>query len=214
MQGPASEKVTDRPVSWGLVQFWVSPHWRGRLHASNPPSVRQRGCPPSRIRRGPWVCAAALACLTGCFLSKLLPDTRTAAEHAREVAGRCGAFSEETVRTLASPSVVEMVEPAYAYVSSGPTDREPRLHGARISLRPVAGLSRETIQRSLECHQAHVVLGTAPMRDEDPYVLPGAWLDLDVSSEGDGFVVAVQASTIDDAKRVLQRARLFGTPNR
>jgi hypothetical protein len=218
MPGPASEEVTDAPTSRGPVESRASRHWRRRRYPagrkSNSPSVRQHGRRPPGARPGPWVWAAALACLTGCFLSKLLPDTRTAAERAREVAGRCSAFSEETVRPLASPSVVEAVEPAYAYVSSGPADREPRLHGARIHLRPVAGLSRETIQRSLECHQAHVVLGTAPMRDEDPYVLPGAWLDIDASSEGDGFMVAVQANTIDDAKRVLRRARLFETRNR
>ncbi len=113
------------------------------------------------------------------------------------------------MRALVGPSLVDTVEPAYAYVSSGPADREARLRGARLHLRPAPGLSRESIQRSLECHQAHVVLGASPRVDADPYVLPGVWLDIGADSEDDGFVVTVQTSSFDDAKSVLQRARLF-----
>jgi hypothetical protein len=75
-------------------------------------------------------------------------------------------------------------------------------------------MGRESLQRGLECHQAHVVLGTASARDQDPYVLPGAWLQIDADSEGDGFVVAVRTDVLPDAKDVLQRARRFLAANR
>jgi hypothetical protein len=167
-----------------------------------------------RMRRWAHLSVAVLSCSTGCFLSRLLPDTRTAVEHARELAPRCGAFSEETLRSLVIPSLVETVEPAYVYVPSGSSDRELRLRGARLHLRPVAAMSRESLQRSLECHQAHVVLGTAPAHDEDPYSLPGVWLHIDADSDGDGFVVAVRTDALPDAKDVLQRARRFVAANR
>jgi hypothetical protein len=174
-------------------------------------SYGDRSEPGPRVRPFAWT--IALAGLTGCFLSKLLPDTTTAAEHARDMAPRCAAFSEEAIRTVVTPSLVETVEPAYSYVSSGSADREARLRGARIHLRPAPALSRESIRRSLECHQAHVVLGTAPARDADPYFSPGVWLDIDADSEGDGFVVAVETNAFDNAKDVLRRARLFRTMN-
>jgi hypothetical protein len=43
----------------------------------------------------------------------------------------------------------------------------------------------------------------------DPYVLPDRWVDIDVDSEGDGFVAQVQSDKFDDAREVLERARRF-----
>jgi hypothetical protein len=151
---------------------------------------------------------AACLCLVGCFLSPI-PDTRTPADRAREIAPRCKAFSEEASRNALSPSLIEAVEPAYSYVSSGPVDRQARLRGARVHLRPAEGLSRESLQRNLECHQAGVLLGQIRGPVDDPYVLPGVWLDIDADSDGDGFVVAVQTNALASARDVLERARRF-----
>jgi hypothetical protein len=153
----------------------------------------------------------ACMCLVGCFLSPI-PDTRTPADHAREIAPRCAAFSEDASQHALT--LVEAVEPAYSFISSGPMDRQARLRGARVHVRPELAMSRESLQRTLECHQARVVLGAARALPDDPYVLPGAWLDLDASSEGDGFVVAVQADALVDARRVLERARRFAAVRR
>jgi hypothetical protein len=151
---------------------------------------------------------AALAYLPGCaFLP--VPDFRTPADHAREVVPRCRSFSEDASQQLLAPSLIESVEPSYSYVSSNSIDREARLRGARMHLRPTGAMSHESIQRSLECHQAHVVLGLAPARDDDPYVLTGTWLEINADSEGDGFVVAVQTMNFETARSVLERARRF-----
>jgi hypothetical protein len=53
------------------------------------------------------------------------------------------------------------------------------------------------------------VLGAVQQLANDPYVLPEAWLDIDVDSEGDGFVVAVRVDRLADAKVILERARRF-----
>jgi hypothetical protein len=153
---------------------------------------------------------AACMCLGGCFLSPI-PDTRTPADHAREMAARCTAASEEASRNALAPSLIEAVEPAYTYVSSGPVDRQARLRGARIHLLPAQALSRESLQRSLECHQGRVLLGQIREPVDDPYVLPGVWLDIDADSEGDGFVVAVQTNALASARSVLERARRFAS---
>jgi hypothetical protein len=76
-------------------------------------------------------------------------------------------------------------------------------------VKPLAGISAEGLTRSLECHEATVVLRGGAPSDDDPYVLPGQWVDLAVSSEGDGFVVLARVMSIADARVVLDRAKRF-----
>lgn len=155
-------------------------------------------------------CACLACALTfGCRIPGLVPDMRTPADRAREVEPRCAGFTEESVAALLSPSSLDSVQPAYSYVQSGPDDHEARLRGARLEIKPLPGFSREALTRSLECHEARVTLGQAAARADDPYVLPGAWVDIDVDSKGDGFVVLVRTDQFDDARRVLERARRF-----
>jgi hypothetical protein len=132
---------------------------------------------------------------------------RTPADNAREIAPRCREFTDEAAAQLLSPSLVDAVEPAYT--QSGPGDREQRLRGSRIHLRPIVGLSRESITRSLECHESRVVLGTTPALPNDPYALPGRWLDIDVDSDKDGFVVQMGSDDLPTARDALSRARRF-----
>ena len=153
---------------------------------------------------------ALASSLAGCGgVPFLVPDTRTAADHARQVEPKCNGFGEEVAAPLLSPGVVDSVDPAYSYVESGPADREARLRGARIHVKPLPGFSREALARDLECHESRVVLGRVPAPADDPYVLADNWLDIDVDSEGDGFVVLVRADDIDVARRVLERAQRF-----
>jgi hypothetical protein len=124
--------------------------------------------------------------------------------------GKCAHESEQGAADALSPSLVEAVEPAYSFVPSG-NDRAIRLRGALLHFRPAPNETAETMQRSLECHEARVVLGVDPPIASDPYVLAGAWLAIDVDSTGDGLVAAVRTTAIDDARRVLDRARDFGS---
>ena len=57
----------------------------------------------------------------GCHF--FVPDTRTPADRAREVAPRCQGFTDESAATLLSPAAIDSVEPAYSYLQSGPGDR-------------------------------------------------------------------------------------------
>lgn len=108
-----------------------------------------------------------------------------------------------------SPDVVDAVEPAYAYVLGGPNGRDARLRGARIRVRPLPGATRESITRILQCHEARVVTGVVAAAPADPYTLPERWLTIDVDSESDAFVVQVTTDDLADARRVLERARIF-----
>lgn len=142
----------------------------------------------------------------------LLPDTRGPADFARDVEPKCKTFPETDAASLLSRDAFDSVEADYDHVNSGPADREARLSGAKLHVRPLPGLSRETIARRIECHQARVVLGQAPSPPDDPYTLPGHWLDIAVDSEGDGFVVLVRADTFAEAQEALARARRFYAP--
>jgi hypothetical protein len=155
------------------------------------------------------------ACLVACSgVPFLVPDTRTAADRARGIEPKCKDFGEAAVAPMLAPNAIDSVEPAYSYVKSGPVDREARLRGARIRIKPLPGFSRETIARSVECHQARVVLGEAPSSVDDPYVLPGTWLDVDVESEGDGFAILVRSDAPDAARGALDRARRYASASR
>lgn len=102
------------------------------------------------------------------------------------------------------------MEPALSYRITG-NDHVMLLRGALIHVRPAPGATQETIQLALECHEARVVLGeSAP--PNDPYVLPGKWADIDVSSDGSMFEVIVSAESFDDRKALLDRARSYRTP--
>jgi hypothetical protein len=148
-----------------------------------------------------------LFALSGCHF--FVPDTRTAADRAREVAPRCQGFTDASAVTLLSPAGIDSVEPAYSYVQSGPGDRQARLRGARIHLKPIAALSRESIARNLECHESRFLLGSTEPLVDDPYGVASQWLDIDVDSEKDGFVVRVQTDDSPTAREVLARAKRF-----
>jgi hypothetical protein len=150
---------------------------------------------------------ASLVLVSACNF--FVPDTRTPADRAGDLTRRCGAFTEEAAAPLLAPSAIDSVEPAYAHVQSGPSFYQARLRGARIHLRPIATMSRESIARSLECHESRVVLGAAQPAADDPYAVAGTWLDIDVDSDKDGFVVQVGSDDLPTARDALERARRF-----
>ncbi|HLK35795.1 MAG TPA: hypothetical protein VKU41_03510 [Polyangiaceae bacterium] len=157
------------------------------------------------MREARWILAVAAV---GCTYNPLFPDLRSPMSRARDLGQRCTYARSEADRQAPSSSIVEEVEPAYGHVASG-NERAPRLRGARLRLRARPDMSQETLQRSIECHQAAVTLGRERASPDDPYVLPGAWLDIVAESTGDGFVVAVGTDDSDEAQRVLARARRF-----
>lgn len=155
-----------------------------------------------------WTVPVAIVGLAGCAYNPLMPDPRTVSDRARELVDRCADVSAETDAEVLSPSIISKVDPSYNYVQSG-NDHVERLRGARLRVKAKRNLSAETVELSLECHQAKVTLGSAQELEHDPYVFPGTWLDIDTHSVGDGFVVAVQVDSVDKARAVLDRARQF-----
>ena len=107
-----------------------------------------------------------------------------------------------------SPDVIESIEAAYMHVNQG-AGGDQRLRGVNVHMRPTVNTPVGVLQRALECHEAAVTLGHAPELPEDPYVLPGSWLDIDVSVTKEGLMAAVLSDSPDDARRVMERAHKF-----
>jgi hypothetical protein len=156
-----------------------------------------------------WLLTGLAGVLSGCSIFAFLaPEKVTPAERARAIEPRCRGFNGDATTALLSPESVDSVEPSYSYVQTG-NDRRANLRGARIHVKPLPGLSPEAMTRTLECHEVAVVLrGQAPLKD-DPYFLPGRWVDVDVSSDTDGFIVLASVIRTEEAQVVLDHARQF-----
>jgi hypothetical protein len=105
--------------------------------------------------------------------------------------------------------IIQKVGPYYRYVMGGPSGKEAHLAGAELELRPLPGVTAELLERGLACHAAQTILGRVEAAANDPYVLPGAWVKLDVKSGGGTFVVMLSAEDPERAREVLERAKAF-----
>jgi hypothetical protein len=160
------------------------------------------------MRYASTVFAATALALPGCFVASFfVPVSKTPADQAHELDKKCRGFSDPASLSVLIPnSAIDSVEPAYSHVVDPPADH---LRGAQIHVRPWQGLSKESLTRSLECHEASVVLGHVPSVEDDPYMLPEHWVDIDVDSEGDSFVVWARVDAFPDAQKVLARAKRY-----
>jgi len=84
-----------------------------------------------------------------------------------------------------------------------------RLGGVNLHMRPTVNMPVGVLQRALACHEAAVTLGNAPELPQDPYVLPGTWLEIDVSATNQGLMAAVLTDSPEKARRVIERAHMF-----
>jgi hypothetical protein len=125
------------------------------------------------------------------------------------VDGRCADVSEEQIAPLLAPAMVEKVEPAddQVLVNRKTQQWAARPGGARLSIRPAPGLTREWLARALECHAARVTAGRIAIAPDDPYGLPSRPVTIEVTSSADGFAVLVRSDSMDDAKAILDRAQ-------
>jgi len=141
----------------------------------------------------------------------------SAAQGARTPADRA-AFMERT-RCLADDddkalapvlggSAVQDVQPLYSALGgrSGP---QSELRGVTLTIAALPGMTAEWLDRALECHGAKATLGHAPAASDDPFLLPGSALDIDVRTAKDGFDAAITGYSPDDARQILARATAF-----
>jgi hypothetical protein len=118
---------------------------------------------------------------------------------------------EQHVLRLMQGTTVIKSQPLYSLVSAKDVQPSARVNGATLVVRPPAGVSPAEMTRTLQCHAAQAVLGQVdrPLRD-DPFVLSGSWLDIEVTPQDGGFyAVAITARDIDQGLKVFQNANTF-----
>jgi hypothetical protein len=156
-----------------------------------------------------WAVSIALSGCGSCSSFPLLPDKRTAVNRAHELDDLCAEDAGPLPADALSPSAIESVQAAYMHVNAG-AGGDLRLHGVNLHMRPTVNMPVGVLQRALECHEAAVTLRNAPeLLPQDPYVLPGFWLEIDVSATNEGLMAAVLTDSPDDARRVVERAHNF-----
>jgi hypothetical protein len=155
-----------------------------------------------------WAASIALSGCGSCSWFPLLPDNRTTVDRAHELDDICAEDAGPLPADALSPSVIESVQAAYMHVNQG-AGGDLRLRGVNLHMRPTVNMPVGVLQRALECHEAAVTLGNAAELPEDPYVLPGFWLEIDVSATNQGLMAAVLTDSPDDARRVVERAHKF-----
>jgi hypothetical protein len=155
-----------------------------------------------------WATSIALSGCGSCSWFPLLPDNRSTVDRAHELADSCEEDAGSLAADALSPSIIESVQAAYMHVNQG-AGGDLRLGGVNLHMRPTVNMPVGVLQRALACHQAAVTLGSAPELPEDPYVLPGRWLEIDVSPTNQGLMAAVLTDSPDDARRVIERAHKF-----
>lgn len=158
-------------------------------------------------RRLIWVGALLLG---GCAT---VPGPRSADERARQALRdeqlSCSGGPAD-LRPLGPPNI-ERVEPLYFTVQHGRGNVDRELRGAQLYVRPSVGVTPQWIAAALACHRARRVLGrgdeAAPA--QDPFVLPNAWVDIEVTGGDAAFVVTVRSEEPRDNAELLARARAF-----
>jgi hypothetical protein len=165
----------------------------------------------NRVRKvaGLGVLAVMTVFVGACASTELVAQNRIARAESLPPAQCADAMpAERTTRLLARPEVLE-VEPAVDVQRRTKGVPSSRVTGANLRFAAPPGVSSAWLQREIECHQAEVALGLASAADNDPYVLPNDWLEIQVHEKGSSFVVATRAGTREAAAAALDRAKRF-----
>jgi hypothetical protein len=74
-------------------------------------------------------------------------------------------------------------------------------------------MTKTSLEALLFCHQARRVLGRKGEVEfpNDPYWLPGDWVNISVESEGGNFIVSITGRDITQANQILSKATAFAT---
>jgi hypothetical protein len=139
------------------------------------------------------------------------PSARTPADEAAFMERtRCASDDDDkALAPVLGGDAVQRVQPLYSTIEGAKTGHQSELRGAVVIVSALPGITAEWLDRALECHSAKEVLGHEPKLSDDPFWLPGSSVNIDVTSDRDGFNVAVSAYSANDARRILDRANAF-----
>jgi hypothetical protein len=149
----------------------------------------------------------ALAALSGACASNP-PPAATAAGVERF---QCEPGATAEAERLVGSATVLSVQPIYSHVMTSNNNSEERVNGAKIVVRPPAGVTAEQMTRTLQCENARILLGKvqADTAERNPYWLPDRWLSVEVWPENGNFAVKVRGDSVGDNLQVFQRVNRY-----
>ena len=123
-----------------------------------------------------------------------------------------GAASPDDLRLRESMTVLK-IEPEYWRNWCWGTSK---VTGTKLLVRRPNGVSSEELARNLQCANAQAALGRVEPAGlpNDPYGLPGAWVDIDVSPEQGNLAVTLRADSVSNNILLLRRATAFASAQR
>jgi hypothetical protein len=154
----------------------------------------------------PQAISFGLAFVLTCLACERGVPAATAAVSVEQL--QCDSRTAPAATQLLQANAVLYIKPLYHHIIVNPNNAEDRISGAKLVLRPPAGVSAEELTRILQCHSARVLLGKVSPADipDDPYWLADTWLDIQVTPENGNFAVTVVADSVHDNIEVLGRA--------
>jgi hypothetical protein len=157
------------------------------------------------IYLGSFVAVGVLS-LTSACASSPVPATKAAGVEQLQ----CDA-SVSAKDSLVRSTRVLVVEPIYSHSMTSKNNSEERVSGAKLLIRPPAGVSAEDMTRILQCHSARELLGklNPDAVKNDPFWLPDAWVNIDVKPENGNFAVTLSADSVHDNLEVFGRANHY-----
>jgi hypothetical protein len=152
-----------------------------------------------------------VALLAGCSMNTSATTKAVQVEHAQCAGART---AQDDLRLLETTTVLR-AEPIYSHVHTN-SNEEDRVSGAKLLIRAPEGVTADRFALVLQCHSARALLGQVDRSQlgDDPYWLPGAWVDIDVTPEAGNFAVTLRSDSVSKNLQVLNRATAFAGTHR
>jgi hypothetical protein len=157
---------------------------------------------------------SALSALAGATLAAACASSPPPVSKAALVErDQCEAGAQDALALMRSTTVLHS-DPILSHVRTGNNNSEERVSGAKLVVRPPAGITADQMTRALQCHSARVVLGQAAGEQDDPTWLPNSWIDIEVTSENGNFAITLAADSVRENLQLLRRAKLYADEHR
>jgi hypothetical protein len=151
-------------------------------------------------------------CVGSALTSACASNPPPAAQAARVASMQCDSPSTEhdAAQMLNSAAVLD-VKPVYSHIGTANNGSEERVSGAKLVVRPPAGVTAEQMTRILQCRSARILLGqmASDAVSSDPYWLPDTWVNIDVKPENGNFAITASADTVHDNLELFGRVKKY-----
>jgi hypothetical protein len=145
----------------------------------------------------------------GCMYPGRATREQRLATAAQESARYCDGDTEKTTQEVIS--AVHEAQPLFVKINTGKrsTATKSYLLGAKLLIEARQGMTAQSLERTLRCHQARRVMEPDPAAELDPFSLANSWIDIQVQPDHSGFIVLLRGQTPEESQVIDARAQEF-----